>query len=1362
MSNDSFGFGRRAMLSGLTGAGLFPTVSPSAASTSTAKTAQSADTSSQIDWEWTHDRSPSTIYSLAVTPDGTLAAAGFEIDSSGVGTQELLLREIDANGREIGGIPVGSGGDEVGLGLTTTPSGELVFAGGSGTRGSNSLDTIVGRFETPDETSGITTAGIDGTNDTAHAIAADDSGVIVAGGTQYLGGADGDGVGRLVRLENGRQVWAETYGGGAPGELYDIRRTGTEFVVAGTRAVGGSGQAWLGVVGDGGTLRWEETYGGVGDRTAYSVVPAHDEGFVFAGTTTAPGQDTPLAWVGRVDGDGELLWEETYGTADGTAALAIERDPAQGYVVAGYTTDGGSEDGWLLHIDEGGRVVLEDTYGDSGVGRFQELLRFDDGYVAAGVRREPGAGPSGWILKTAGPASDLVEALSLPAERLSETLERHVEEREDAVLEEAYSNTDVLEDDVLPEVDTEEGVKKGLSVAIDSTKDLLINPGQYSNLKSGGALIAADIAEEVGSEALGNVLAGWTMDRLAKNPEQNAKRYNQYVADLTEHEWFLRPHSYTVDQPVVDHTKLDTYQEANESVRTLVDRIETFGQRPTPSALNDGHVESVFLQLAATLTDPAGIGDLERRSTYPTDLVVLPDGTVFNTQRGAGNLPAIQTAAEEYEEKGVFDWFSLGTEITGLLLAAASVVAIGVGVALVVIPEPSTSTIGAGLILISTGKSIGTAATVAGVASVSTDLLGSMKELEIQEAILTRHMQIHLETLRDIDNLGRIADLTVDWLDSQFDDPTSGTVAGTIDFPEGFDTTPDNPLKPSESAGDGEKELVTGEIDTEYEISGEASVPARILGFSSYHSGAGEDLPPLQGFATTSPPSNASPLQVGEGAAGRRNLDYVFHHPVEDQFRQHFFTVHLVLAGRHVDTATAVADVEYDPGFLSLPLGAPTGPDQLSAGTAEQSLQLTPYATADTPAARSMTAQEVDDLRGETAVLASERLDGGSTLSQTITVPGELQSAAFTLLGPPGASTELHLEGPTGTAVAGPERTSDDLGVESTVSTNTGGRQIAVYPSTETEVSLTVRVPPEEPRPVSVTLLQIDTPERPPVLGTNPTQLSLYGNPDEQIGRNLTVTEVGNQQAIEALRLSAGPLSNGAGTELAGETISADVDTDRIPASERTTAGVAVSTPEQSTLDGEPTRFAGTLDIDTRNAGSLAIPVSVLVLDSTVEEARLLDADQSVRRAAVRTLSPEEVPEPPAETLSLYRVTIEGSGSATVSFAPPEGAETTTSELVRLSDGSYESVDPDVSVRGTPLEFESGEHTVALLARTDDEESGTNGGSDDGGSDDGDGGSGDLNEGLPLSEEELAGAGLVTLSLLYLAARATSDDEGGR
>lgn len=97
------------------------------------------------------------------------------------------------------------------------------------------------------------------------------------------------------------------------------------------------------------------------------------------------------------------VYEKLFGGAADDYPFSIEANSDGGYIVSGYTTQGGTKDLYLLRTDENADTVWQRTYGGTGsdAARFA-VQTFDSGFAALGSTTSFGAGLSDiYLVKTA-------------------------------------------------------------------------------------------------------------------------------------------------------------------------------------------------------------------------------------------------------------------------------------------------------------------------------------------------------------------------------------------------------------------------------------------------------------------------------------------------------------------------------------------------------------------------------------------------------------------------------------------------------------------------------------------------------------------------------------------------------------------------------------------------------------------------------------------------------------------------------------------------------------------------------------------------------------------------------------------------
>ena len=104
--------------------------------------------------------------------------------------------------------------------------------------------------------------------------------------------------------------------------------------------------------------QWIKTYGEAGGDLAYSIQQTSDGGYIVAGYTASFGAGGGDAWVLKLDGNGNVQWQKTYGGTNHGYTYSIQQTSDGGYIVAGETASfgAGNGDAWVLKLDGNGNI----------------------------------------------------------------------------------------------------------------------------------------------------------------------------------------------------------------------------------------------------------------------------------------------------------------------------------------------------------------------------------------------------------------------------------------------------------------------------------------------------------------------------------------------------------------------------------------------------------------------------------------------------------------------------------------------------------------------------------------------------------------------------------------------------------------------------------------------------------------------------------------------------------------------------------------------------------------------------------------------------------------------------------------------
>jgi hypothetical protein len=103
---------------------------------------------------------------------------------------------------------------------------------------------------------------------------------------------------------------------------------------------------WLMRLDTNGNVLWNRTYGGTNDENLRVVRQTIDGGFILGGESfsgvsgdkTTPGFGTNDFWLVRVDSAGSKLWDRTYGGSDSELLFALELMPDGGFIAVGASS----------------------------------------------------------------------------------------------------------------------------------------------------------------------------------------------------------------------------------------------------------------------------------------------------------------------------------------------------------------------------------------------------------------------------------------------------------------------------------------------------------------------------------------------------------------------------------------------------------------------------------------------------------------------------------------------------------------------------------------------------------------------------------------------------------------------------------------------------------------------------------------------------------------------------------------------------------------------------------------------------------------------------------------------------------------
>lgn len=227
----------------------------------------------------------------------------------------------------------------------------------------------------------------------------------IAAGTTYSFGTGGCNVWVSKLNSAGGTTWQKTYGIGNADEAYFIQQTNdTGYIMAGsTYSASSSYDMWILKLDATGNVIWQKSYGGTNSDYARSVKQTSDSGYIAAGSTSSFGAGGSDAWIIKLDSTGTIIWQRAYGGVNSDEAYSVLQDSDGSYIIAGRTNSFGAGlyDFWLLKIDSNGNIIWQKTYGGTLNDYARSVIKTSDGsFLVAGSGASFGTGGLDfWVMK---------------------------------------------------------------------------------------------------------------------------------------------------------------------------------------------------------------------------------------------------------------------------------------------------------------------------------------------------------------------------------------------------------------------------------------------------------------------------------------------------------------------------------------------------------------------------------------------------------------------------------------------------------------------------------------------------------------------------------------------------------------------------------------------------------------------------------------------------------------------------------------------------------------------------------------------------------------------------------------------------
>lgn len=145
--------------------------------------------------------------------------------------------------------------------------------------------------------------------------------------------------------------------------------------VSGNRTVANLGgpDIWVFKIDEEGNIIWQQAFGGSDSDTAFGVIAARDGGYLVLGNTYSDSYGSEDFYVVKIDVHGNEEWSDWFGGTDHDFLTSASQTDDGGFILAGWSrsdSDGnksainhGNYDFWVVRLDVQGTLLWDESYG---------------------------------------------------------------------------------------------------------------------------------------------------------------------------------------------------------------------------------------------------------------------------------------------------------------------------------------------------------------------------------------------------------------------------------------------------------------------------------------------------------------------------------------------------------------------------------------------------------------------------------------------------------------------------------------------------------------------------------------------------------------------------------------------------------------------------------------------------------------------------------------------------------------------------------------------------------------------------------------------------------------------------------------
>jgi len=216
----------------------------------------------------------------------------------------------------------------------------------------------------------------------------------------------------IIRTDSsGNKLWENSFGGAGRDSLACLQQTadGGFLLCGATNSATGTGNKtspayggydiWLVRIDADGNKLWDKSFGGSSNDVPFALEHTGDGGLILgghsqsaagSGNKTSPNYGGADFWLVRLDADGNMLWDKSFGGTGTDALSCMELTAGGGMILVGFSNspaDTGTKtspqhgyyDYWIVRVDQNGNEVWDKSFGGNFDDRPYGLQRTSDG-----------------------------------------------------------------------------------------------------------------------------------------------------------------------------------------------------------------------------------------------------------------------------------------------------------------------------------------------------------------------------------------------------------------------------------------------------------------------------------------------------------------------------------------------------------------------------------------------------------------------------------------------------------------------------------------------------------------------------------------------------------------------------------------------------------------------------------------------------------------------------------------------------------------------------------------------------------------------------------------------------------------------